>query len=188
MGHSFVDFELSESKFTSGGFFDKTGYESQDIKGVTSSKQGTDSEMANATLKPSGNETKGALNKSGNLSKSIGGGDDDLAISMDDAAFDLSESNFSVKFGQQFVQGTSTGAANSGSKAGFKSVPQNKDLTRERAMTMAEKKSSVMSKNLIAEVDDDLVSETDGLGASSKKKNIADNDDDDSYSDDNDFL
>jgi hypothetical protein len=40
---------------------------------------------------------------------------------------------------------------------------------RERAQTHAEKKTSIMSKNLIVEDDDELVDETDGLGSSSKK-------------------
>ena len=50
--------------------------------------------------------------------------------------------------------------------------PANKmNLYRDRASTLAEKKSSIMHKNLIAEEDDELVSES-GLGASNKKKSV----------------
>ena len=60
---------------------------------------------------------------------------------------------------------------------------------RDRALTHAEKKTSIMSKNLIVEDDDELVDETDGLGSSSKKlggaaKNGAQDEDNDDYSDD----
>lgn len=66
------------------------------------------------------------------------------------------------------------------SSAGSTAVRAN--LNRERATTLVEKKSSIMHKNLIAEEDDELVSES-NLGASNKKKAVLEIEEED-YSDD----
>lgn len=159
---SLVDFDLSESKFTMGGFLDRTA-----IDAGTGDK--TETEMPSA-IKPSELQKKlsnPALNNSGRLNRSSGGGpDDDFALSLDESDFGLSQSNFSAHKFDQFSSGVATNSGVSSTK------PANKmNLYRDRASTLAEKKSSIMHKNLIAEEDDELVSES-GLGASNKKKSV----------------
>ena len=92
-----VDFDLSESKFTMGGFLptgdspmnnDKSG----GMMGIT--RQGSDSQMPSA-IKQTESHNLTMINRSNTMNKSNGGPDDDLALSMDDTDFGLSESNFS---------------------------------------------------------------------------------------------
>ena len=180
--NSLVDFDLSESKFTMGGFFDKTQGESQHEKTVALSKQGTDSEMPSAIKLTEQKNSHGAtmLNKSGTLNRSSGGPDDaDFNLSMDDTDFGLSESNFSQRLGNFTAAGSNSGVSSTNTQ----SAALRANLARDRAQTLAEKKSSIMSKNLIAE-EDELVSETDGLGASLKKSKKSPGDDDDDEDDD----
>ena len=96
-GASLVDFDLSESKFTIGNMFDKTN--DNRIEQLTQIKrQGTDSSLpGNGATKPlhEMKPSNGTLNRSGRLNRSNGGPEDELAMSMDDTNFELSESNFS---------------------------------------------------------------------------------------------
>ena len=143
------------------------------------SRQGSDPVRAN-------NDRNNAtmLNKSGTLNKSNGGPEDDLALSMEETDFNVSESNFSHsmmsnKIGA-FAGNPAAAAQNSQS---FKA-----NAGRDRAATQATKPyRTQMSKNLIPEDDEELVDETEGLGTSSKKGKGGDNDDDnddEDYSDD----
>lgn len=120
------------------------------------------------------------LNRSGTLNRSSGGPDDaDFALSMDDTDFGLSESNFSQRLGQFTAGGSNSGVSSTNTAASALRA----NLARDRAQTLAEKKSSIMSKNFIAE-EDELVSETEGLGNSIKKKKgqEIEEDDEDDYS------
>ena len=120
-----------------------------------------------SAIKPSESKANNAtmLNRSGTLNRSSGGPDDaDFALSMDDTDFGLSESNFSQRLGQFTAGGSNSGVSSTNTASALRA-----NLARDRAQTLAEKKSSIMSKNLIAE-EDELVSETEGLGNSIKKK------------------
>ena len=120
-----------------------------------------------SAIKPSESKANNAtmLNRSGTLNRSSGGPDDaDFALSMDDTDFGLSESNFSQRLGQFTAGGSNSGVSSTNTASALRA-----NLARDRAQTLAEKKSSIMSKNFIAE-EDELVSETEGLGNSIKKK------------------
>ena len=104
-----VDFDLSESKFTIGGFL--PGADSPLNRNETSGlghgggsgnievqRQGSDSQMPSAIKKQNDSHNLTTMiQRSSTMNKSSndGGGPDELAMSMDDTDFGLSESNFS---------------------------------------------------------------------------------------------
>lgn len=177
---SLVDFDLSESKFKMDGFFEKNDVSPIGDKTANLSRQGSDS--LPSALRPSEqnkiNLSGGALNKSGTMNRSNGGPDDELAMSLDETDFGLSESNFSHsmmsnKIGS-FVSNTAVAAA-AGQHASSASSTQPNFLKsqlagRDRSATAIEKKPYKMSKNLIIEDDEDLIDETEGKITKSGKK------------------
>ena len=90
-----VDFDLSESRFTVGGFL-PTGESplNQEKSGLAISKRGSDSNLPSAIIQKESHHLT-LLNRSNSMNKSNGGQDDELGMSMDDTDFGLSESNFS---------------------------------------------------------------------------------------------
>ena len=102
-----VDFDLSTSKLTIGGFLpgadsplnqEKSGLGHGGGSGnIDVQRQGSDSQLPSAIKKQNESHNLTMINRSSTLNKSSndGGGVDELAMSMDDTDFGLSESNFS---------------------------------------------------------------------------------------------
>ena len=92
---SIVDFDISQSRLSVGGLFDKgpdTSHSEQKPFNLT--KQGTETSMPSAIkAKDNHNQT---LNKSGTFNRSTGGPEDDLGMTLDDADLILSQSDFST--------------------------------------------------------------------------------------------
>ena len=185
-GHSMVDFDLSESKFTVGGFIN-TGESplNVDKSNLVFSKQGSDSQLLSAIKKKDSSQ---GLNRSGNLNKSNGGPEDELAMSINESDFGLSESNFSHsmmtnKFNQFAASGVSATQQNENNKNQKQQneIQDQKQETpsfvkanllpwnRERAGTQINPKPYKMSKNLIIEDDEDLVDEIDVIISNTPK-------------------
>ena len=161
-----VDFDLSESKFTVGGFI-PTGESPLNVNHshITITKQGSD-QMMPSTIKKK--DSSQMLNRSGHLNKSNGGPDDELAMSINESDFGLSESNFSHSMmTNKFNQFAASGGQNENKQ--LQETPNFVKanvlpITRVRSETVKNPKPYKMSKNLIIEDDEDLVDEADIIG------------------------
>ena len=146
---SLVDFDLSESKGGMLALLEKSGisHGGGDLKQTKLSKQGTDSSRSggpkhDSTLPTGDNKISGmtmgpaaTLNKSNSLNKSNGGPEDELAMSMDNTDWNLSQSNISHLFSSKMDSFVNQPSAPSGSARQDPSAAIINKQHRERAST-----------------------------------------------------
>ena len=111
---SLVDFDLSQSKFSVAGMIQERDPNPMDKRPASISKQGSNDSKE---LPLSGNRQPSTnMNNSSILNRSNGGPGDDLAMSMEEDDFAISESNFSHSMmSNKVVQFTGVASGNSSS-------------------------------------------------------------------------
>ena len=111
---SLVDFDLSQSKFSVAGMIQERDPSPMDKRPASISKQGSNDSKE---LPLSGNRQPSTnMNNSSILNRSNGGPGDDLAMSMEEDDFAISESNFSHSMmSNKVVQFTGVASGNSSS-------------------------------------------------------------------------